>query len=59
MKHKIPPPPPVPLRRGIKGEEGGCKIITEKYNSLFGAVRKVRFSTVIASVSEAIYFETL
>jgi len=28
--YKIPPPPPVPLQRGIKGEEMGCKITQGK-----------------------------
>ncbi|OHB40116.1 MAG: hypothetical protein A2069_05035 [Planctomycetes bacterium GWB2_41_19] len=28
--YKIPPPHPVPLQRGIKGEEMGCKITQGK-----------------------------
>ena len=27
---KIPIPPPVPLQRGIKGEDGGCKLVLVK-----------------------------
>jgi len=27
---KIPLPPPVPLRRGIKGEDRGCKLVLVK-----------------------------
>jgi len=34
MGERIPIPPPVPLRKGIKGEEGGCKIARKKHNPL-------------------------
>jgi len=29
-RQKIPLPPPVPLRRGIKGEDRGCKLVLMK-----------------------------
>jgi len=29
-RQKIPIPPPVPLQRGIKGEDGGCKLVLVK-----------------------------